>query len=80
MTSMRDIQPEAFEFEPEFSFGEFEIGLGELENEPFEWPTWPRSRTSTRLRKPFLPDLSGRFRLATPSYATVRSCRWQLVS
>ncbi len=27
VTSMRDIQPEAFAFEPEFSFGEFEIGI-----------------------------------------------------
>ena len=45
MTSMRDIQPEAFAFQPETSFGEFDFGFGELENEPFEWPTWPRSRT-----------------------------------
>jgi hypothetical protein len=57
MTSMRDIQPEAFEFEPEFSFGEFDSrpakrGAYETEleledeypEEPFPLPKWPPSR------------------------------------
>jgi Putative peptidoglycan binding domain len=57
MTSMRDIQPEAFEFEPEFSFGEFDSrpakrGVYETEleledeypEEPFPLPKWPPSR------------------------------------
>jgi hypothetical protein len=33
MTNMRDIQPEAFEFQPETSFGEFESEFGEFEFE-----------------------------------------------
>ena len=57
MTSMRDIQPEAFEFEPEFSFGKFDSrpakrGVYETEleledeypEEPFPLPKWPPSR------------------------------------
>ena len=45
VTNIRVIQPEAFEFEPESSFGEFETEVWELENGQPEWPTWPRSRT-----------------------------------
>jgi outer membrane protein OmpA-like peptidoglycan-associated protein len=37
MTNMRDIQPEAFEFEPESSWGEFETDNGELESDLGEY-------------------------------------------
>ena len=75
MTSMRDIQPEAFEFEPEFSFGKFDSrpakrGVYETEleledeypEEPFPLPRSTLRAFLIRLQpKPFLPDLLRHF-------------------
>jgi Putative peptidoglycan binding domain len=83
MTSMRDIQPEAFEFQPEFSFGEFDSrpakrGVYETEleledeytEEPFPLPKWPPSRIFNPPPPQTIP--AGPFRTFSPCDAILR--------